>query len=151
MKDEIDNTPEMDDSTLELQSVLAEAAKLDDEPQFAPQQGEQERGGLLPPEPEPVQERDASIAGALQMIFGAGFTILAPNWQVSSEECVALSEAWCDCIEHYFPDAGKYMGPGVTAAALTAAVVMPRLNTPRKLEPEKQTESPDRGEHGSTD
>lgn len=66
--------------------------------------------------------------------------IAAPNWQIQDAENKALSEAYGDLLDKYFPDVGNSFGVELNALLLTAAIVAPRLGQPRKIE-EKPKES----------
>lgn len=80
------------------------------------------------------------LAPAIQATFG----VLAPNWEVTTEESAALGSAWGSVIEIWFPDASlspKYVALG-TALSITAMVVAPRMQTPaKKIEKEVKSEA----------
>jgi hypothetical protein len=63
-----------------------------------------------------------------------GFSILAPNWQVQDEEVQQLSVAYSGLIDKYFPEGLGDHGLEINAFMITAAIVLPRMRTPRKLE-----------------
>ena len=66
-------------------------------------------------------------------LLGPGFAILAPAWNVQKSEIEALSEAYAPVMAKYFPDVSQ-VGPEISAALVTAAVIVPRLSMPRKVE-----------------
>lgn len=66
-------------------------------------------------------------------LLGPGFAVLAPNWGVQGQEVEALADAYAPLMAKYFPDASQ-VGPEVGAILVTAAVIAPRLSTPRKVE-----------------
>jgi hypothetical protein len=79
------------------------------------------------------------LAPAIQTTFG----VLAPNWDVTTEESAALGSAWGAVIEVWFPDASlspKYVALG-TALSITAMVVAPRMSKPAKAEKEVKSEA----------
>lgn len=91
---------------------------------------------------EPVQ---VGLDAMLTPMLSSAFSILAPAWEVSQDECAALGKSWSDVAEVWFPDA--QLSPKwavlVTAVVTTGMVVAPRLQagTPRKIEekaPEKE-------------
>lgn len=84
------------------------------------------------------EQVEVGIDQMLTPMIQSAFGILAPAWQVSSDECAALGKAWGDVAEIWFPDAQlppKY-AVLVTAVVTTGMVVAPRLQakTPRKIE-----------------
>lgn len=76
----------------------------------------------------------------LQPVLFLGFGVLAPNWGVSAEEIDALTEAYAPVLNKYFPDSTNQFGPEIVALMTTSAIILPRLRTPRKLEPVKEPE-----------
>lgn len=91
-----------------------------------------------------IAEPDTSeiIAPLLQM----GFGVLAPNWQVSEPEIEQLSIAYGGLIDKYFPSGVGQYSVEISAVMITAAVVLPRMKTPRK-EPElTEQPRPEQGE-----
>lgn len=56
-----------------------------------------------------------------------------PAWEITGPEQEQLAEVYSAVLDKYFPG-GMAMGPELTAVLVTAAVVMPRLGKPRKLE-----------------
>lgn len=89
--------------------------------------------------PEQAPPSGPSTAEILQPLIEGGFGILAPNWGVSPAECQELSAAYGLVIDKYCPDMDlldKY-GPEIAAVTATAMIVLPRMKTPRKLEPPK--------------
>lgn len=80
-------------------------------------------------------EIEASTAEILNGLLGAGFQILAPNWQVSPQETEQLSQAYGAVVDKYFPDTGLGdFGAEITAVMLTLAIVGPRRSIPRTPE-----------------
>lgn len=86
---------------------------------FDTQQGQPE---IIEPDTKDV------LAPVLQM----GFAVLAPNWQVSQPEIDQLAEVYSGLLDKYLPNGIGSYGLEVSAVMVTAAVVLPRLNTPRK-------------------
>lgn len=81
---------------------------------------------------------DQMIAPALETTFA----ILAPNWEVSADECAALGKAWGDVAQVWFPDmqlSPKWAVLG-TAIITTGLVVMPRLKIPARIEEKQEKE-----------
>lgn len=65
------------------------------------------------------------------------FSLFAPSWDVSKGEKETLSDAYAAVIDKYFPG-GVALGPELGAVLVTAAIIMPRMNTPRKPEPKPE-------------
>lgn len=68
------------------------------------------------------------------------FTMLAPNWKITRDECVLLGETYGALADKYFPD----LDLGIELAALfaTAAVFGPRAGVPRhEPKPAKETDA----------
>jgi len=83
---------------------------------------------------------DLPTRDAVALFLGPLFQLLAPAWAIQPAEVDALADAYAPVIDKYFPG-----GMGVEGGALlvTAAVLAPRLGTPRKL-PEKSDPPPAR-------
>jgi hypothetical protein len=94
--------------------------------------------------PEPGQEGaepdaaggDIPTAEMIRPLISLGFATLAPAWKVSEQEQAGLTEAYAAVIDKYFPG-GLNLGPEMAALLVTAGIVLPRLNMPRK-EPEPE-------------
>lgn len=70
------------------------------------------------------------IVGPVVAMACAAFV---PAWEVSGPEQEQLSGVYAAVLDKYFPR-GMTMGPELTALLVTAAIVMPRLGRPRKIE-----------------
>lgn len=99
---------------------------------------EAEAGGLSEGPAPTIQQGPTSEI--IEPILQMGFAIIAPAWQVSDPECKELAKCYGALIDKYFPDGMGQYGVEVTAAMTTAAVILPRMKIPRKLEtkPEQQ-------------
>ena len=81
-------------------------------------------------------------------LLGPGFAVLAPNWNIQTDEVKALADAYAPLMAKYFPDASQ-VGPEIGALFVTVAVIAPRLSTPRKIIEEKPgPDSPGPGKPG---
>jgi len=97
--------------------------------------------------PEPEVPTSELIAPIVAMCAG----VLVPNWNLQKEEIQGLSESYGLVIDKYFPSAASSLGVELNALLMTAAIVLPRLGTPRKKpEPKKKTDNnqPDKKETG---
>lgn len=90
---------------------------------------------------EDVEEQAMPPHELLAFLLDIGFSVLAPNWQVSKKETSMLGKAYFDAVMHYFPS--FEVGPFGAALGATAMIVIPRLGVPRKVEPEP---TPEEGE-----
>lgn len=75
-----------------------------------------------------------TTAQQLEPVLGMAFKVLAPNWKVQAEEVQVLAESYGECLDYYYPDMGEALPPWLTPLVVTAAIVGPRMNTPRKIE-----------------
>ena len=89
----------------------------------------------IAPEPEP--EPEIPTDQVVLMVIGPLFDVLAPAWNVTTEEKQALSKAYGDLIDKYFPDVQT--GPEVGAILVTGMVLAPRIGQPLK-NPEHDSE-----------
>lgn len=80
---------------------------------------------------DPGSEFDLPVDAALSMALGAGFGILAPNWNVTANEIDELAKVYAALLEKYLGK-GK-MGIELAAIMTTAMVIAPRVNKPRVL------------------
>ncbi|OBU24959.1 hypothetical protein C0Z01_14185 [Photobacterium kishitanii] len=71
---------------------------------------------------------------ALSICMLGTFSVVAPNWGVSADECNALAECYSTVIDKYFPDAGDSYGVEISALLMTVGVIGSRVmqNIPRK-------------------
>lgn len=85
------------------------------------------------------QAEAANISGAelIAPVVSLALGVLAPNWNVGPEEQAALSDSYGALIDKYFPEGAGAFGVELSALMITAAILTPRLGTPRKVE-EKQ-------------
>ncbi|MEW8346766.1 MAG: hypothetical protein AB2687_00515 [Candidatus Thiodiazotropha taylori] len=95
-----------------------------------------------------VQQQEPETAEILQPIFEMGFGILAPGWGVTPGECKQLSEAYGQLFDKYFPEGMGDYGAEVSAVMLTAAVVLPRMKLPRKVETPPDAKSVEGSDNG---
>jgi len=87
---------------------------------------------------EPEVPTSELIAPIVAMCAG----VLVPNWNLKNEEIQGLSESYGLVIDKYFPAAASSLGVELNALLMTAAIVLPRLGTPRKKpEPNKKPEN----------
>lgn len=85
---------------------------------------------------------EITLAQMITPALETTFAILAPNWEVSSDECAALGKAWGDVAQVWLPDmqlSPKWAVLG-TAIVTTGLVVMPRLKTPPRIEEKQEKE-----------
>ncbi|MCG7979595.1 MAG: hypothetical protein N0E58_15875 [Candidatus Thiodiazotropha endolucinida] len=109
------------------------------EQEFKRLEAEAISGGVSPSNPVTAGPVEPDTAEIIESILQMGFGILTPNWGVTPGECKELSKSYGALFDKYFPGgmAGKY-GLELTAVMGTAAVVLPRINKPRKLEPQPE-------------
>ncbi|MEW8411362.1 MAG: hypothetical protein AB2696_21220 [Candidatus Thiodiazotropha sp.] len=104
------------------------------EQEFRRLEAEAISGGVSPSSPVSPGQVEPDTAKIIESILQMGFGIVAPNWGVTPGECNELSKAYGALFDKYFPGGmGKY-GLELTAIMGTAAVVLPRIKKPRKLE-----------------
>jgi hypothetical protein len=94
-------------------------------------------GGVSPSGPVTAGQVEPDTAEIIDSILQMGFGILAPNWGVTPGECKELSKSYGALFDKYFPGGMGEYGLELTAVMGTAAVILPRIKRPRKLE--KQT------------
>ena len=85
----------------------------------------------------PVEEAAPEVPETSEILYpiiNTAFKAIAPNWGVAEEESKALAEAYGGLIDKYFPDSQMAFGAEITALTVTAMVIAPRLNKPRKAE-----------------
>ena len=63
---------------------------------------------------------------------------LAPAWAILPEQKDAISQAYADVLDKYFPGGLGNFGPELTALMVTAAVVLPNMGQPRYQEPPEE-------------
>lgn len=80
-----------------------------------------------------LAEPDISTAEMLYPLLSAGFSILAPNWQVTDDEVQALSSSYGQAMDAVFPEIN--IDPRVAAVlgavTTTGLIIGPRWHTPR--------------------
>lgn len=64
-------------------------------------------------------------------VLTPAFALLAPNWNIQPAEVAALSEAYGALAAKYLPEVGE-VGPEISAALVTVAILAPRVRLPRK-------------------
>lgn len=92
-------------------------------------------------------DQNAPVAGAAEpvipteklceMLLAPCFMIFAPNWKVSEQEVQTLAGAYGAVLDKYFPDGLGDWAPEISAVLVTAMIVAPRMNKPRKVEEKK--------------
>ncbi|HWO42143.1 MAG TPA: hypothetical protein VNO43_10105 [Candidatus Eisenbacteria bacterium] len=80
-----------------------------------------------------------STADVLTQLLKPTFRLLAPNWEVTDDECAMLGSAYGAVVDKYFPDLD--LGVELTAALVTLAVFGPRWGKPAKVPKPKPTEA----------
>lgn len=91
-------------------------------------------------------EPQFSTGEQLQPVLGMAFKVLAPNWNVQAEEVEVLAQSYGECIDYYYPDIQEGLPPWLTPLIVTAAIIGPRVNMPRKDEKEVSGDSEKDGE-----
>lgn len=96
--------------------------------------GELESDSVIGGDSVTVGNDNGELKQALTVCLLGGFSILAPNWEVSQDECTALAECYSTVIDKYFPDAAGSFGVEVSALLMTAGVIGSRMmqGKPRK-------------------
>lgn len=90
--------------------------------------------------PEPQSAASGiSTAEQLKPLLAITCNVLAPNWKIQPEEVNALAESYGECIDYYYPELQDGLPPWLTPLLVTAAIIGPRLNMPRRVE-EKEVE-----------
>jgi len=79
----------------------------------------------------PAVAVDEEMRGLIGGVLGMGFAVLAPNWQIRPEEVEQLTDVYSALLSKYCPDGLGNYGVEISALMLTAAVIGPRLGTPR--------------------
>jgi hypothetical protein len=100
---------------------------------------DQEEQPQYPPSPEEVEAQEHAArfeiptAQVIESAISPLFQIFCPKWNVSQDEVSALSSAYGDLLDKYFPDGvTSRFSVEITAITCTAAVIVPRLGMPRK-------------------
>ena len=121
----------MSDGKIDQQSLDVEISVLENEVAADPsiQAADQQLQTAGDQRVENVQEWKTIIG----ILLGAGFGIVAPNWNVQKSEVDALSDAYAPLLDKYFPDI-SLMGAEIAAVLTTAAIIVPRLGMDRKIE-----------------
>lgn len=84
---------------------------------------------------------DMTTAKVLTELLKPTFRLLAPNWEVTDDECAMLGAAYGAVVDKYFPDLD--LGVELTAALVTLAVFGPRWGKPAKVpKPKPPTAAP---------
>lgn len=109
----------------ELEGVISEAAAVEAE---------------AVTDEQPESESQIPTAKALEPLIGVSFKVLAPNWNVQPVEVEALAESYGEAIDYYYPDLNEGLPPWLTPLVVTAAIIGPRLNTPRVKPDEREIE-----------
>ena len=130
------------------ETVAAEWASIEADEGLAsvqePAQGKTPGVSESPP-PIPDSQLAGRVAGALKTGFRYGFKYLAPAWNVTKDECSRLGDAWAKVAVKYLPaswfawlpatDGGESSCIECDALAITAEVVVPRLQKTAQVEP----------------
>ncbi|MBE0471516.1 MAG: hypothetical protein IBX55_18645 [Methyloprofundus sp.] len=69
-------------------------------------------------------------------IIGFTLDLAAPNWEINETEKKALSDAYADLLDKYFPNVAGHFGIELSALLITTAIFAPRIGKPRILLPE---------------
>ena len=131
----VETTPENLGAIEELEALqggINDDGDFEPSPELAPDQG--------------TESTSIPTAELLGPIVGLLCASVAPAWDVSPEEQGQLCDAYSCVIDKYFPD-GVPMGPEVGALLVTAAVVMPRLGQPLKIEQQEGEDDGDQSKH----
>lgn len=113
---------------IEFEQVAAAAAEMEGDQ--LPLTGQSTSGEGY----QPTQAAEMSGAELLAPLVSLAFGLLAPNWNVAAEEQQAIAESYGALVDKYYPEGAGTFGVELNALILTAAIVGPRLGTPRKLE-----------------
>lgn len=92
------------------------------------------------PQPEPPGPPAPPTAEIILPVLSMVCDLAAPNWRIGEAEKRALAEAYGALLDKYFPDGFMAWGVELNAVIVTAAIIAPRMRTPRISEPEPQTE-----------
>jgi len=96
------------------------------------------------------EELTIPTSDLLMGVISPLFDVFAPNWSVSVEEKTALSCAYGDLIDKYFPDGlHSQYSIEITALTVTAMVMGSKIGTPRH-KPEKKTDKPEQAKDDQT-
>lgn len=116
---------QVDTSPEEIKRDLNEAINRHEIEPEAPQDAQQTEKA---PEPAPPS---IPFADLLFTPLRGTFDILCPAWALSDDEIHMLCGVYGDALDYYFP--GMNLGPGASAALVTAAIFSPRIGQPRKV------------------
>lgn len=99
-------------------------------------------GGTMNLDDEPNQQAiDKQTSEIIYPIVSVLSAVAAPNWEISDEENMVLSDAFGDLLDKYIPDAPSYLSVEITALLAIGMVVGPRVAEGRplrhKIEPEE--------------
>jgi len=103
------------------------------------------------PSDDEKQKKEVPTSELIAPIVAMCAGVLVPNWNLQNEEIQGLSESYGLVIDKYFPSAATSLGVELNALLMTAAIVLPRMGTPRKKsDPDKKTENntPEKQETG---
>jgi hypothetical protein len=101
----------------------------------------QEAANDAGPVQQPQQQQGPGAAEVLFPILQMGFGVMAPNWNVQDSEVQQLAECYGQLTDKYFPDGLGDYGVEISAVMVTAAIVLPRLKLPRKVEQKAANDS----------
>lgn len=96
-----------------------------------------------------ANDDELPTADVLKLVIGPGFALLAPNWNISPSEVEQLATVYGALVDKYFPGGVGKLGPEISAALITVAILAPRLGKPRKIEPGKPQASEAANDAGS--
>ena len=128
----VETTAENDDTARVIEELEGAAGSINEAGDFVPEPAAIDEGPGDDGQTIPTAELVAPLVGLL-------CATVAPAWNISPEEQQQLSGAYAAVIDKYFPD-GVPLGPEVGAVMVTAAIVMPRLGQPLKVEKEATPE-----------
>ncbi len=98
-------------------------------------------GEAFPNSPQQAEQPEAQITGKelVAPVVALACTMLAPAWNIQNEEVDALSSAYGDLLDKYFPEGAGAFGVELSALLVTGAIIMPRLGKPRREETQIDT------------
>lgn len=87
--------------------------------------------------PQATAEQTITGKELVMPVVALGCNLLAPAWEIQPEEVDALSSAYGELLDKYFPEGAGAFGVELSALLVTGAIIAPRLGKPRK-EPTEQ-------------
>lgn len=81
-------------------------------------------------------DTEAFLADGLLLGFGLVAAKSGKHWELDQEEAKTLAGAYDPVLKKYFPNIGNAIGPEVTAIAITAMVLLPRIQETARISAE---------------